>query len=277
MPKCSRRTPSARVPQHGSDNGTTASTAAATRPRRPAPAAARSRAGCPWSCRGSSLAEVERRRGPRVVAAGGPEVTRRPPQAQAATASPARSTPTESITRSTPSRPPARAARRPSRRRCSDAGVGAELAARASFSALDEVHEHPCPGLPGERDRERRDAAAGTEHEHGLARPQAAAREERAVGREAGEGKRRGLLPGEAARAAGRGSPRARRSAPRRFPSRGRPGSRSRGPGSVLVAAPGHRRQDHDLLAGVAPHAGAVGAEDQRQLRGVGARRTIMS
>ena len=153
-----------------------------------------------------------------------------------------------------------------------DAGVGAELASAGELLGARRGHDHPCPGLPGERDRERGDPAAGAQHQHRLVGHDAGAREERAVGREAGEGKGRGLLPGEVAGLrvevllrhgdqlrVGSLVPRAAQDA-------------EVGTGRVLRIAPGHRRQDHDLFAGVAAHAGAVRSDDQRQALAVGAR-----
>ena len=128
------------------------------------------------------------------------------------------------------------------------------------------------PACAGELDGKRRDAAAGPEHEHRLARHETATREQRPVRGQAGERECRGLLPREPRRLRedvrlGHGhelrvGPVARAAEDLEVRPEGR-----------LAIAPVERRVDQHLLARVPPHARAVGAGHEGQRERVDATR----
>ncbi len=131
---------------------------------------------------------------------------------------------------------------------------------------------HPCTRLRRQLHGEGGDAAAGAEDEHRLPAAQAAAGEKGAIGRQSGEGQCCRLFPAEPCGLRehvdlGHGDELGERAVARATEDL------EVGTLHLLPLTPAERRKDHDLLARVAPHPGAVGAGNQGKRKRIGATR----
>ena len=124
-----------------------------------------------------------------------PQMTRRPLFASAVSASGTAAAPTWSTTRSTP-RPPVEAAHllAPAGLRVVDDAVDARGEGALALRGGRGGRDHPCAREPGERDRGAPHSRSGRRHEHGLARPEAGAREQHVVRGEVHRPRRGGRL-----------------------------------------------------------------------------------